>query len=471
MNVDEKLEGIDQRLRFIEERLSLLEGGQPLPKAPPPTTTTVAPEADPGSGTVLLVLAGKALFVLGGAFLLRAATESAALPAQIGVLLGFLYAVGWGLAAAYAARAGRRLNAVFLIVVAAIVAYPIVWEATTRFHVLSATAAAILLAGMSIALIAMAHRFSLHTPAWIAVAGATFDALLLAYATKEVIPFAIELTVVGIVAFLLSMNFAGWLLAIESDLVAIFLIIAAVIDESKDSRSPIVISLLLFAALWMIVTARVREQVAVASLIGLAGAAALVLPASSAAILGAVAAVVAAEIARQTSWRVFALQSAAWGVFAGVASGLFTYTASAFVENDAVVATPLPALATAALCLAAFFRINFARLPLLAIAACGAAGLTIHAAMRMLDGSTVTHALLRTALLVVMALALASIGRVWRVPEAAQLGAVTLVLTGVQVIVQELLTGRAGIMFVALAIYGSAMLGIARLRRTPAASA
>ncbi len=471
MNVDEKLEGIDQRLRLLEERLSLLESGQPLAKAPLPATVTVAPELDPGSGTVLLVLAGKALFVLGGAFLLRAATESAALPPQIGVLLGFLYAVGWGVAAVLALRAGRRLNAVFLIVVAAIVAYPIVWEATTRFHVLSATAAALLLAGMSIALIAMARRFSLQTPAWIAVAGATFDALLLAYATKEVIPFALELTVVGIVAFLLAMSYAGWLLAIESDLVAIFLIIAAVIDESKDSRSPIVISLLLFAALWMIVTARVPAQVAVASLIGLAGAAALVLPASSAAILGGVAAVVAAEIARHTSWRVFALQSTAWGVFAGVAGGLFMYTASAFVEGDVIVATPLPALMTAALCLAAFFRLNFARLPLLAIAACGAAGLTIHTAMTIISGSAATHALLRTAILVVMSLALASIGRVWRVPEASQLGAVTLVLTAVQVIVQELLTGRAGIMFVALAIYGSAMLGIARLRRAPAASA
>ncbi|HEX3069947.1 MAG TPA: hypothetical protein VHX14_15370 [Thermoanaerobaculia bacterium] len=471
MGVDERLDGLDQRLRFIEERLSLLEGGQRSASVKPPETVIAAPESDTGSGTVLLVLAGKALFVLGGAFLLRAATESAALPAQTGVLLGFLYAIGWGVAATYAARAGRRLNAVFSIVVAAIVAYPIVWEATTRFHVLSATAAAILLAAMSIALIAMARRFSLHSPAWIAVAGATFDALLLAYATKEVIPFALELTVAGIVAFLLTMKFAGWLLAIESDLVAIFLIIAAVIDESKDSRSSIVISLLLFSALWMIVTRRVREQVAVASLIGLAGAAALVLPASSAAILGGVAAVVAAEIAHHTSWRVFALQSAAWGVFAGVASGLFAYTASAFVEGDAIVATPLPALATAALCLAAFFRLNFARLPLLAIAACGAAGLTIHAVMRMLDASAVTHALLRTAILVVMALALASIGRVWRVPEASQLGAVTLVLTGVQVIVQELLTGRAGIMFAALAIYGSAMLGIAKLRRTSAASA
>lgn len=471
MDVAERLDGLDQRLRAIEERLSLLEGGQHLAKAAPPAAVIAAPEVDSGSGTVLLVLAGKALFVLGGAFLLRAATESAALPQQIGVLLGFLYAVGWGVAAVYAARAERRLNALFLIAVAAIVAYPIVWEATTRFHVLSATAAAVLLAGMSIALIAMARRFSLQTPAWIAFAGATFDALLLAYATKEVIPFALELTIIGIVAFLLSMSYTGWLLAIESDLVAIFLIIAAAIDESKDSRSPIVIALLLFAALWMIVTARVPAQVAVASLIGLAGAAALVLPTSSAAILGGVAAVVAAEIARQLSWRIFALQSAAWGLFAGVAGGLFTYTASAFVEGDAIVATPLPALMTAALCLAAFFRLNFARLPLLAIAACGAAGLTIHGAMRMLDGSAVTHALLRTAILVVMALALASIGRVWRVREASQLGAVTLVLTGVQVIVQELLTGRPGIMFVALAIYGSAMLGIAKLRKTPTASA
>jgi hypothetical protein len=360
---------------------------------------------------------------------------------------------------------------VFLIAVAAIVAYPIVWEATTRFHVLSAIPAALLLAAMSIALIVMARRFSLQSPAWIAVAGATFNALLLAYATKEVIPFALELTLIGVVAFLLSMSNAGWLLAIESDLVAIFLIIAALIDESMDSRPAIVIALLVFVVMWTIAVAHVPAQVAVASFIGLAGASALVLPSSSLAVLGGIAAVVAAEIARHSGWRSFAWQSAAWAMFSAVAGGLVVYAASAFLQNGGMSIVPWPVLATVALCVISFVRLEHARFLMLMIAVFGVAGIAIASASSLIHGDTSTHALLRTAILSAIALGLASAGRMWRVPEASQLAVLTLALTGVQVIVQDLLTGNAAVMFVALAIYGSAMLAMARLRKTGAAPA
>jgi hypothetical protein len=76
----------------------------------------------------------------------------------------------------------------------------------------------------------------------------------------------------------------------------------------------------------------------------------------------------------------------------------------------------------------------------------------------------------RTIILAAAAVALASIGRVWRMPEASQLAVATLVLTGAQVIAQELRTGTAAIMFIALAVYGSAMLAIARLRRVATTS-
>lgn len=489
MDADQRLDGIDQRLQQIEERLSRLESApatEPVlnrasaavsrePDASD-VASVVSPGPDASEVTPLLALAGKSILILGGAFLLRAATESTALPRQIGVVLGLLYAMAWIVAAALAARAGRRSAAAFHAAVAAIVAYPIVWEATVRFHVLRAVTAALLLVVFSIALIVVGRlggksRLAPATPAlqaaaWIAVAGATLDALLLAYATKELIPFALELTVVGVVALILSMNYVGWLLAIESDLFAIALIIATLLDQSKDSRSPAVVTLLVIAIAWMTVTSRASVQVAAASLIGVAGASALVLSPFAMTILWGVAAVVAAEIARHMSSRVFALQSAAWGMFAAIGGGLVTFAAVVIFGDDRTAIIPEPALIAAALCLVAFARTDFARLPLLAVATCAAAAVAIHAAATAIGGSPNTHAIVRTMILAVAAVTMASIGRMWRMPEASQLAIGTLALAGVQVIAQELRAGTAAIMFIALAVYGGAMLAIARLRRT-----
>jgi len=60
-----------------------------------------------------------------------------------------------------------------------------VWEATTRFGVLSANVAALVLAALSIGLIEAGRRYSRQSFAWIAAAGATCDAILLAYGTKS----------------------------------------------------------------------------------------------------------------------------------------------------------------------------------------------------------------------------------------------------------------------------------------------
>ncbi|MEO6487366.1 MAG: hypothetical protein ABIO78_05400, partial [Thermoanaerobaculia bacterium] len=213
MDPNQRLDRIDQHLLQIEERLSRIENASGPLSAPERTGDVTDADAGNGgtAGTPLLALAGKSILILGGAFLLRAATESTALPQQIGVAFGLLYATAWIAAAVFAARAGRRSAAVFHCVVAAAVAYPVVWEVTTRFGVLSAVTAALLLAGFSIALIFVARLHALPLPAWIAAAGATLDALLLAYATKEVIPFLVALTLIGVVALLLSMNHVGWL--------------------------------------------------------------------------------------------------------------------------------------------------------------------------------------------------------------------------------------------------------------------
>jgi hypothetical protein len=438
MEIAERLDVMDERLRVIEKRLDLTPA---LP--PPPLRLSPSPREN------VLSLTGRAVLMLGGAFLLRAATETA-LNAPIGIALGLAYAIAWIAAAAFAAREGRRTPATFDIAAAAAIGYPIIAEAVTRFHVVGAISAAVLLAAFSLGMLIVARLYDLQLPAWIAVAGATIDALVLAYATKELIPFALELTFVGVAAFALSLTYVGWLLAIESDLFAVFLVAAALLDETKENRSALVITLLVFAVAWMSVTMRANPQTAVATLIGIGAASALVLSPAGMTMLWAFAAVVAAELARRMAWRAFAVQSALWGIAAAIAGGLVP-----FVLGDAGT-IPIFAMIAAAFCLIAFARLDFARLPLLAIPVCAAAAV----AMYITGGAAVV----RTMILAAAAVALAFVARRWNIAEAWQLAVVTLVLTGVQVIAQELRSGAPAMMFVALAIYGGAMLAIARLR-------
>lgn len=464
MGSEERVDRLELRLRAIEDRLSLLEGSKP---------PTLVEEAEPrvaisSPSEGILALAAKAVFVLGGAFLLRAATESTALPPHAGVISGLLYAVVWIVAATRAAKSGRRTAAVFHFAAAAAVMYPVIWEAATRFHVLPVTAAAVLLAVVSVAFLLLAKRFSLQSPAWIAVAGATFDGLLLSYPTGDVIPFAFELTAVGVVAILLSMRYAGWLLAIESDLIALFLIIAGLMDDGRGMRPMIAIALLIVAASWMIASRQMPAQAAVVVFIGIAGASVLTLQPVAMAMVAGFAALVAAEASRRFARIELASQSAAFGVLAAVSGGLIAAIAAALADGSEAAGGLWSVLVTGGLCLASFFRLAGVRVVHLAIAVSSIASVGMVAATRAIHGTSLTNALLRTAILSIVALALAMIARVWRAPEASRLAVVALALTGVQVIAQELITGNAVVIFAALAIYGSAMLGIAWSRRTPA---
>jgi hypothetical protein len=472
MDVGDEFQALDLRLREIEARLSRLE--QPAASARSEAETQLPAAIDGPAPLIDLALAGKSILILGGAFLLRAATESATLPKAAGVTLGLSYAAAWIVVAVFAARAGRRTASVFGAAAASAIAYPIVWEATTRFGVLTAQSAAAILALFSIALIVAGRLYSMQWLAWIAATGATVDALLLAYATNELEPFLIELTVVGGGALLVSMKYVAWLLAIESDLFAVLLIALTLFNDKKPFA---VAWLLLFAVVWL---SKPGIHAVSGALVGFGGAAAillqrgapataiaiaeliaaavlyffafrrdetydsiaasiaalcgtlLILPPLFRAIAWGIAAVAAAEIARRRSSIAFSIQSVVWGAVAAIGSF--------------VIAVPF--------CFVAFLRRR--NLVLLAIAAAGAT----FAITRDLTP------LLRTVVLAVASLALAICGYKWRMREASQLAIAGLIVTGVQVVAEIFRNGTAVMMFVALAVYGGAMLGIARLRKT-----
>src|ERR1051326_3551904 len=111
MDVGDEFQALDLRLREIEARLSRLE--QPAASARSEAETQLPAAIDGPAPLIDLALAGKSILILGGAFLLRAATESATLPKAAGVTLGLSYAAAWIVVAVFAARAGRRTASVF----------------------------------------------------------------------------------------------------------------------------------------------------------------------------------------------------------------------------------------------------------------------------------------------------------------------------------------------------------------------
>src|ERR1700692_399020 len=104
MDVEGQIEELNLRLQRIELRLALLEhprAADPVTAGKTePLTEPVAELREEDAENVVtpmidLALIGKSLLILGGAFLLRAATDSAAVSKPAGVVVGLLYAIAW----------------------------------------------------------------------------------------------------------------------------------------------------------------------------------------------------------------------------------------------------------------------------------------------------------------------------------------------------------------------------------------
>jgi hypothetical protein len=168
------------RVAQIERQLQIPSGAD-LPVCLPDLPTTVNPAS-------VLPLAGRALLGLAGAYLLRALTESAVLSSGAGVGLGILYAVLW---LVWAARtpAERRLETALHSVTSVLVLSPLLWEATTRFHVISTWTAGAILLSFTVFGLAISWRKNLLVIATIAMLAGLGTAAALLLATHDVLPF------------------------------------------------------------------------------------------------------------------------------------------------------------------------------------------------------------------------------------------------------------------------------------------
>lgn len=221
-----RLESAVEQLRCsidsLQQRVAALEAGHPQVAGP----ATAAAGADasgaglaalssarakrnPYDPIVVLTLIGRLFLVLAGGFFLRAMTEAGVLAPAVGVAMALLYAVVWLYFADRSGRLGQPSVALFHALGAALVAFPLLLEAATRFQVIGVAGSALGLLLLTAAFLLVAVRRQLHPVAWITVAAAVPTALVLLLKSGVAAPFALYLIALGVCTMWLAYSY-GW---------------------------------------------------------------------------------------------------------------------------------------------------------------------------------------------------------------------------------------------------------------------
>ncbi len=181
-----------------------------------------------------LGLVGRTFIVLGGAFLLRALTESGQLPAAGGVWLGLAYAAVW---MALAARVTGP-SSFFHGIASLLVGLPLILEAALKFRAFSAATSAAVLAAIAVAALAVAWRSRQRAFAMMASLGALATAFALAFGTGTMLPCVLALLAIGTAALWVSYardwDWLPWPPAAAANLAVLFLAIRASHTPPRD---------------------------------------------------------------------------------------------------------------------------------------------------------------------------------------------------------------------------------------------
>jgi hypothetical protein len=205
-SVDQRLREIDDAIQAILSRLDALEGPERTHRPAASgggLDAAVAPL--PAAARGWLGFSGRTFIVLGGAFLLRALTESGALPPGAGAWLGVAYATAW-LAAADRARGA---SALFHGVAALIVALPLVAESVARFGFFSPVEGAFALGAVAAIALGVAWHRRMRALAALALAGTLLTAMAVAIGTGQFVPTAAVLMVIGLSSLWIGYH-RGW---------------------------------------------------------------------------------------------------------------------------------------------------------------------------------------------------------------------------------------------------------------------
>jgi hypothetical protein len=206
--LERKVDDLSRTLAEVERRLAAVERRPAPDRAMLAVETSAAAAAVPAGAVVpaddnevagIFALVGRACLILGGAYLLRALTDGGSLPRAGGTAIGLAYAILW-LALAYRGdRARPQLAPAFYGAVAALIAFPILWEATISFHLLSAGEAAMAMTVVTSLALAVAWQRRLQPLAWITTVAGLLAAPLFMLALGPIVPLGFYLAFLGVV--------------------------------------------------------------------------------------------------------------------------------------------------------------------------------------------------------------------------------------------------------------------------------
>jgi hypothetical protein len=258
--IEARLVGIDQALADVRRRIDALEAGEPRPAAhlrAGLAPSSELPEPLFGIGrpdlTSFVSLVGRTFVVLGGAYLLRALTESGRLPGRSGVVLGLVYAVAW-LGAADRASATRPLSGLFHGYAAVVISLPLLWEASAHFRLLSPPVSAAMLMLITGLAVGVAWHRHLQSLAGVAVLGSIVATAGLVVATGRPLPFAAGLVALGAGTLWLSdargWSWMRWFPAAAVDVMAVVLVGRAVVVPPQEPHGAVIALLLVLMAVY-----------------------------------------------------------------------------------------------------------------------------------------------------------------------------------------------------------------------------
>jgi hypothetical protein len=559
--LEAKVAELTTALRGVEARLAAVERGRA--RAPAQRRAAAAPSEEAAHGAVpsaasTVTFIGRTLLVLAGGFVLRALTDSGRIPAPFGVAFGLAYAGTWIVLAELAGREGAKWSAAFHGASAAMLGFPLVFEATFTFHLLSPSTAAVLLAALTGVALGVAALRRLEGLAWLVSLAGTATAMALAFAPQEgraLLP-TLYVVLLGVAAlwlgYVLDWYALRWPIAICADLLVMIMALRAMSTTTAEGPGVAAVAqaalLLLYlgsvaartvylrrkviafevvqtaaviavglggagfvasrsgggatafgvvsilagvAAYWVAFELVERRQKAPANftyymtvaLVLLLAGSELVLPDTALGVAWSVLGVAFAASARERGRKTLAVQAAAYAVAAVLVSGSLSHSfESAFaspgqpwssagvLEVAAVVAVGV----TAWLCARGPARSRWIehvpQIVLLTVFSCAVAGLLVGWIVPILAGTPPvavagTVATIRTAVWVGGALWLTWLGREDAWIEASWLAYPALAGIGLKILLEDLQRSRPATLFLAFALYGAALILVARGRR------
>jgi hypothetical protein len=516
--MDDPVSGLEKQvaelarsLRSVEARVAALEGTDAPALAQPGAAPVQAggPALAPSTAAEpavpsIAALAGRCLFVLAGAYLIRALTDSGAFPRGAGVALGLAYALTWLVLADRAGRAGSAAAATAWGVTALVIACPLVWEAATRFEVLRPpAAAAVLFAVAAAALGASVHR-NLAALAWSAVLSALATACLLLVTTHALVPFGALLVVLaaGAGAASARRGWAGlpWPPAAVADLVILEAVwIAARPEGLPEAYAGLSRGAVLALALALFAVSLAGTARRAFSGVGAPGAFEVVQP-------GAALFLVVFAVSRLTPLAGFP-PSLVWGLAgfgaavaparavgpmapaygailllaAAVPSGLAGFARQAFFgapatgmpASESLVVLALSAVATSLL--AGRVRAGAggpaargAMFALACVSIVGSGALAVLGLALLVapDGDPARTAVARGAVLAAASVLLASLRRLLTLAPLARLTYPVLAIAGLKLLIDDLPHGRPSTLVATFVLYGAALIAVPRILRS-----